>query len=356
MITDLLYLVAGIVLLIAGGNYLTDGAVAVARRFKVSSLMIGLTVVALGSSMPDIAVCVESAIEGKTAIAVGDIVGANIFDLLLVVGAMALWRPWEPGRMMLTRDLPMLFLSLLSLWFVADSQIFDGAHTNVINRSAGMMLIVVFIFYMWITVMSARMESTPGSLGSPASGVSQSAAGAGSASAGSTHTVASAHAAKGEGKGHSSVKKPWLSWLMIIGGLGALVVGGNWVVDGASGLALKAGMSQGMVALTVVAIGNSLPDLVTSLTATAKGQPGLAFGNIVGACVIDALLALGISASITPLGTGTVGFFDFITLVGSGLLVWLLPYTSRSHKMPRWSGVMLIAFYVAYMAIIISRG
>ena len=143
---------------------------------------------------------------------------------------------------------------------------------------------------------------------------------------------------------------------MIIGGLGALVVGGNWVVDGASGLALKAGMSQGMVALTVVAIGNSLPDLVTSLTATAKGQPGLAFGNIVGACVIDALLALGISASITPLGTGTVGFFDFITLVGSGLLVWLLPYTSRSHKMPRWSGIMLIAFYVAYMAIIISRG
>ena len=356
MITDLLYLVAGIVLLIAGGNYLTDGAVAVARRFKVSSLMIGLTVVALGSSMPDIAVCVESAIEGKTAIAVGDIVGANIFDLLLVVGAMALWRPWEPGRMMLTRDLPMLFLSLLSLWFVADSQIFDGAHTNVINRSAGMMLIVVFIFYMWITVMSARMESTPGNLAAPASGVGQSAAGAGSASAGSTHTVASAHAAKGEGKGHSSAKKPWLSWLMIIGGLGALVVGGNWVVDGASGLALKAGMSQGMVALTVVAIGNSLPDLVTSLTATAKGQPGLAFGNIVGACVIDALLALGISASITPLGTGTVGFFDFITLVGSGLLVWLLPYTSRSHKMPRWSGVMLIAFYVAYMAIIISRG
>ncbi len=143
---------------------------------------------------------------------------------------------------------------------------------------------------------------------------------------------------------------------MIVGGLVALVIGGNWVVDGASGLALKAGMSQGMVALTVVAIGNSLPDLVTSLTATYKGQPGLAFGNIVGACIIDALFALGVCSAITPLAAGSVGFFDFITLVGAALLVWLLPYTSKSRKMPRWSGALLIALYVAYMTIIIVRG
>lgn len=342
MLTDILYLIAGIILLIAGGNYLTDGAVAVARRFKVSSLMIGLTVVALGSSMPDIAVCVESALEHKTAIAVGDIVGANIFDLLLVVGVMAVCRPWKIGGVMAKNDLPILFLAMASLWIVGDSVIFDGAKTNIIDRSAGMMLIMIFIFYMWLTIQGAKGETVRAQI--PSSTASQE------------HTVASAHTAKAAAKGDSSAQKPWLSWIMIIGGLGALVVGGNWVVDGASGLALKAGMSQGMVALTIVAIGNSLPDLVTSLTATLKGQPGLALGNIVGACIIDALLAIGISSTITPLAAGTVGFFDFITLVGAALLVWGLPYLSRKHMMNRWAGVLLITLYIAYMVLIIVRG
>ena len=344
MITDILYLIAGIILLIAGGNYLTDGAVAVARRFNVSSLMIGLTVVALGSAMPDIAVCVESALEHKTAIAVGDIVGANIFDLLLVIGVMAVCRPWKINGVMAKNDLPIMVLAMASLWIVGDSVIFDGAKTNIINRSAGMMLIIVFIFYMWLTIQGAKGEVTPMPANAPSPQPDR------------THTVASSHTATADQKGKSTALRPWLSWVMIIGGLGALVVGGDWVVDGASGIALKAGMSQGMVALTVVAIGNSLPDLVTSLTATFKGQPGLALGNIVGACIIDALLAIGISSAITPLAAGTVGFFDFISLVGAAILVWILPKLSRRHMMERWAGALLIALYVAYMTIIIVRG
>lgn len=332
MLTDIFYLLIGIALLIAGGNYLTDGAVAVARRFNVSSLMIGLTVVALGSSMPDIAVCVESALEHKTAIAVGNVIGADIFDLLLVVGFMGLLRPWKVGKIMTSRDLPMLALAVISLWIVSDSVIFDGSKENVINRSAGMMLIIVFIFYMWLTVESAKTEI-----------------------AASTDSVANSRTTATATKGRSSEHRQWLSWLMIAGGLGALVIGGNWVVDGASGLAMKAGMSEGMVALTVVAIGNSLPDLVTSLTAAFKGQSGLAFGNIVGACIIDALLAIGLSSAITPLGAGSVGFFDFITLVGAALLVWLLPYLHPSRKIGRIGGAVLIALYIAYTVLIIVR-
>lgn len=347
MITDILYLIAGIVLLVAGGNYLTDGAVAVARRFNVSSLMIGLTVVALGSAMPDIAVCVESALEHKTAIAVGDIVGANIFDLLLVVGIMAVVRPWKIGGVMAKSDLPILALAMLSLWIVGDSVIFDGARTNIIDRSAGLMLIIVFVFYMWLTIQTAKQTEL---VAPPA------AASAAPADSRSSHTVASAHATSGDSKGHSSARRAWLSWIMIIGGLVALAVGGDWVVDGASGIALKAGMSEGMVALTIVAIGNSLPDLVTSLTATLKGQPGLALGNIVGACIIDALLAIGISSAITPLGAGTVGFFDFMTLFGASLLVWGLPYFSKKRLMTRPAGILLILLYIAYMTLIIVRG
>lgn len=357
MFADILYLAAGIILLILGGNYLTDGAVAVARRFNVSSMMIGLTVVALGSAMPDIAVCVESALENKTAIAVGDIVGANIFDLLLVVGMMGLCRPWKIGRLMSTRDLPILILAVISLWIVGDSVIFDGVSTNIINRSAGLMLIVVFIFYMWLTIESARLEKP-----SPSSSSVSAPSGAATVSPSSALVsgpvkggVVASHVAKGDRKGALSAGKPWLSWVMIVGGLIALVIGGDWVVDGASGMALKAGMSQGMVALTVVAIGNSLPDLVTSLTATFKGQPGLAFGNIVGACIIDALLAIGISSAITPLAAGSVGFLDFMTLVGASILVWLLPRLSPTRSMGRFAGALLVALYVAYMVIIIIR-
>ncbi|MBD5177665.1 MAG: calcium/sodium antiporter [Bacteroidales bacterium] len=337
MFQDILLLIGGLILLVAGGNYLTDGAVSVAKRFNVSSLMIGLTVVALGSSMPDIAVCVESALEHKTAIAVGGVVGANIFDFLLVVGVMAVLRPWKISDMMRTQDLPLLFLSMTSLWIVADTVIFDGTATNTINRSAGLMLLSIFIIYMWLTVKSSKTQViTPAST--------------------QEHSVATAGAATAEASGTKAKGKQWLAWLMIVGGLVALVIGGDWVVDGASAIARKAGMSEGMVALTIVAIGNSLPDLVTSLTATLKGQPGLAFGNIVGACIINALLAIGISSAITPLGAGTVGFFDFMTLVGAALLLWAIPALNKSHRFNRLPGIFLIACYIAYMVLIIVRG
>lgn len=349
MLEEILYLAAGILLLIVGGNILTDGAVAVARRFRVSSLMIGLTVVALGSSMPDIAVCVESALEHKTAIAVGNIIGANIFDLLLVVGVMAVIRPWKVGGMMTTLDLPMLFLAAVSLWIVGDTTIFDGTSQNMINRSAGLMLLVIFAVYMRLTIQSSKLALSSGAVPAAPSGQKPAA----------EHNVGSSLIAKGGAKNTYKdrlANSRLLSWIMIIGGLAALVVGGDLVVDGASGLALKAGMSQGMVALTVVAIGNSLPDLTTSLTATLKGESGLAFGNIIGACIIDALLAIGISSAITPLSAGSVGFVDFITLVGSALLVLLFATLSRKRVINRWEGVILIALYVAYMAYIIIRG
>ncbi len=143
---------------------------------------------------------------------------------------------------------------------------------------------------------------------------------------------------------------------MIGVGLGALVIGGNWVVDGASGLALKIGMSEAMVALTVVAIGNALPDMVTSVTAALKGASGIALGNIVGSCIINALLTIGLSSLVIPLDADTIGFVDFFTLVVASGLIWFLPSLSRSKKIGRGAGILLTLLYAAYMTFTVIRG
>lgn len=357
MLHDIIFFVLGLVLLVLGANYVTDGAVAVARRFKVSNLIIGLTVVALGSTMPDIVVCVESAFQDKPALAMGEVIGANIFDLLLVVGIMGLVRPFKVSGIMRIQDLPILFIASAALWIAGDSVLFDAAHQNVINRSSGIMLIVIFVFYMWFMILSSKNKQ----LEDPDDSDDETA----SEEADSTHSenvgIASAHSTKCE---LSALKadvaklrsKHWFSWVMIVVGLGALVVGGNWVVDGASGLALKIGMSQAMVALTVVAIGNALPDLVTSVTATVKGASGIAFGNIVGSCIINALLTIGLSALVIPLRADSIGFVDFITLVGAAALLWIVPLMVKSRKIGRVYGIVLTLLYVGYMVFTVVRG
>ena len=330
MILDIFFLVCGIALLVAGGNYLTDGAVAVARRFHFSSMLIGLTVVALGSSMPDIVVCVEAAIRHKTAIALGDVVGANIFDILLVVGIMALVRPWSVSDQMRREDLPILALSSVALWAVGNTILFDGTSENVVDRSSGILLLVIFIMYMVNTIREARSGNIPSSAGGK------------------------------EGNAEAAVAKPLpsarsriISWIKIGGGLAALVLGGNWIVDGASGIALKAGMTQGMVALTVVAIGNSLPDLVTSVVATVKGEPRLAFGNIVGSCVLNILCGLGLAATVSPLYSDSIGLVDYLTLAGAAVLLSIIPAVSPKRMISRPVGMVLVASYVAYMCYVI---
>ncbi len=358
MLHDIIFLILGLVLLVFGANYVTDGAVAVARRFKVSNLIIGLTVVALGSTMPDIVVCVESAFQDKPALAVGEVIGANIFDLLLVVGIMGLVRPFKVSGIMRSQDLPILFIASAALWIAGDSVLFDAAHHNVINRSSGIMLIVIFIFYMWFMILSSKNNKLQDSDDSDADlPTSDDSCTSSSENIG----VASSHSAKCELKALKADvaelrSKHWFSWVMIVVGLGALVVGGNWVVDGASGLALKIGMSQAMVALTVVAIGNALPDLVTSVTATVKGASGIAFGNIVGSCIINALLTIGLSALVIPLRADSIGFVDFITLVGASALLWIFPMLSKDRKIGRVAGVILALLYVAYMVFTVIRG
>ncbi len=358
MFHDILFLILGLTLLVLGANYVTDGAVAVARRFKVSNLMIGLTVVAIGSTMPDIVVCVESAFQHKPAMAVGEVIGANIFDLLLVIGIMALVRPFKVSNIMRRQDLPILLIASAALWIAGDTVLFDGARHNIINRSSGIMLLVIFIFYMWFMILSSRQDPDADEDDDTTSTKSKSTT---ANTPDSSHGITSANKLKAElrnlNKDLATLRsKQWFSWILIVAGLGALVIGGNWVVDGASGLALKVGMSQAMVAITVVAIGNALPDLVTSVTATVKGASGLAFGNIVGSCILNALLSIGLSAIVIPLDGDSIGFVDFFTLVGASALLWLLPVLNKRRSIGRIDGVILVLLYAAYMTFTIIRG
>ncbi|MDE5551943.1 MAG: calcium/sodium antiporter [Muribaculaceae bacterium] len=357
MLHDIIFLILGLALLVVGANYVTDGAVAVARRFKVSNLIIGLTVVALGSTMPDMVVCIESAFQNKPAMAVGEVIGSNVFDLLLVIGIMCVIRPIKVSGVMRGQDLPILFIASAALWIAGDTVLFDGLGHNIINRSAGVMLIIIFVFYMWFMILTSRGKTAA----TDSIDMSDEDMPAQNESTGGNVGVASAHVAKGELRALKSEMaklkgKQWFSWIMIVAGLVALVIGGNWVVDGASGLALKVGMSQGMVALTVVAIGNALPDLVTSVTATVKGASGIALGNIVGSCIINALLTIGLSSLVIPLDADTIGFVDFITLVGASAFIWLIPLINKNKRLGRISGVVLILLYVAYMVFTVIRG
>lgn len=211
MAHDIIFLILGTVLIIAGGNYLTDGASAVARHFKVSNLIIGLTVVAFGSSTPDFVVCLTSTLSGKSQLALGDIVGANIFDILFVVGVVALINPIHMSKDMLWKDLPMLVLASLALFFCGDDKLFDGT-ADFISRTDGLMLIAFFIIFMAYTFEMAREPQPP---------VPQNA--------GDSSSVA-----KPENQSKPGMKM-WLAVVCILGGLAALIVGGNWIVDGASG-------------------------------------------------------------------------------------------------------------------------
>lgn len=329
MAHDIIFLILGIILIIAGGNYLTDGASAVARHFKVSNLVIGLTVVAFGSSTPDFVVCLTSTLSGKSQLALGDVVGANIFDILLVVGIVALVNPIHISKDMLWKDLPMLALASMALFFCGDDRLFDGT-ADYISRSDGLMLLAFFAIFMAYTFEMAR-EPQP------------------LVPANATGNTSNKDAGGGKGM------KMWLAAVCIAGGLAALVVGGNWIVDGASGIALKAGLSEGMVGLTIVAIGSSVPDLATSVVAAVKKQPGIALGNVVGACIFNVFFIIGLCATIRPLDTGTISLVDFSTLVGGSLLLWLFGQIIGKRVITRGEGVVLALGYVVYITYLIVK-
>lgn len=293
MLHDFIFLTLGLIVILAGANFLTDGASSVARRFKLSELVIGMTIVAFGSCTPDLVICLTSILQGKAALAAGDILGANIFGILLIIGVCAMVKPIIIGKETLQKEFPIVVLASAVLFFIACDTLIDGSAIDLINRSDGLILLCFFIIDCYVTYKIAKSPDT-------------------------TTTTA------GNGNVPNKSIKMWLAALMIIGGLAGLVVGGNWFVSSATGLASRFGMSESLIGLTVVAIGSSLPDLFTSVVAAIKGHSDIALGNVVGSSIINVFFILGICSTVKPMVLGSINWIDFAVLLIGSVLLWLL--------------------------------
>lgn len=320
MWTDSLLLIGGLALILLGANGLTDGAASVAKRFRISDLVIGLTIVAFGTSAPELVISVLSSIQGSAEMAIGNVVGSNIFNVLMIIGCTALVLPMQVGQGTMSKEIPLVILSSLVLAAFANDRLIDGEAQNVISRIDGLVLLGFFLIFMRYTFAIAR------------SGGDETA----------------------EGQ-QVKLLPVWKSLLYIVGGLAGLIFGGQFFVEGASGIARLLGVSESVIGLTLVAGGTSLPELATSVTAALKKNSGIAIGNVIGSNLFNVFFVLGCSATVSSLPLGGIGNVDMAVLIGASLLFWLVGWFFKKRTITRLEGGLLVVCYVAYTAFLISQ-
>ena len=313
LIMEYLYLLAGLVLILAGANYLTDGSVALAERFRVPGFLIGLTIVAVGTSTPELVVSFLSALEGQGDMAVGNVVGSNLFNVFIILGVCALIRPLPLTRQNIRRDLPVGVAASLVLCAVLADEVLDPTHPARIGRIEGLAMLLLYVLSVWTAARAARREQ-------PA------------------EETPAARPIAG-----------WLMALMIVGGLAALVFGGEIFLHNAVAIARKLGVSESVIAITLVAGGTSLPELASSVVSVVKGRPDIALGNVVGSNIANILLILGLCSTVVPLTPGGIDAVTLGAVVLSSLLLFAAAFTFRRRALDRWEGVLFLAIYGAYL-------
>lgn len=318
MAIDCLLLLAGMALILGGANFMTDGAAALAKRLGMSDFLVGLTVVSMMTSAPELVVSVTSAFNASTEMAVGNIVGSNIFNILVIVGAAALIKPIAVEKGVLLNEIPLVVLSSAVLLAMGCSPWLDGGPMEL-TRVDGLILLLFFIVFMRYTFASAKRVAPD-----------------------SDPTAADGAAKKG--------MPLWRAALYVLGGLAGLVFGGEWFVDGASGIAKAAGWSEGLIGLTILAAGTSLPELATSVVAAAKGNPGICLGNVVGSNIFNIFFVLGVTSTIKPLALGSIGLPDLLVLAGASVLFWVVGAFFGRRVITRAEGALLVLLYAAYTA------
>lgn len=314
---DILLLIGGLLLILLGANGLTDGAASIAKRFHIPSIVIGLTIVAFGTSAPELTVSVSSALKGSADIAIGNVVGSNIFNTLMIVGCTALVAPIVITGNTLRKEIPLCILSSIILLICANDVFLNHADRNILNTTDGLILLCFFVIFLGYTFAIASNSG---------------------------------------GAGHEEEIKQlpmWRSILYIVGGLAGLIYGGQWFVEGASNIARSMGISESIIGLTLVAGGTSLPELATSIVAALKKNPEIAIGNVIGSNLFNIFFVLGCSATITPLSLNGITNFDLLTLVGSGILLWLFGLFFAKRTITRVEGSVLVLCYIAYTTVLI---
>lgn len=307
-----LLLVAGFVLLIKGADFFVDGSSSIAKMFRVPSMIIGMTIVAMGTSLPECSVSVSASMSNNNALAVSNAVGSNIFNLMVVCGVCALFAPLAVQEKTLKREFPFSMVTALLLMGF-------GYFGMSVSRTEGILLLVVFVFFLLWMIQSARRAR-----------------------------------AEDSGEEEDVVILPiWKSAVFIIGGAVAIKFGGDLVVDSASDIAASFGLSQNLIGLTIVALGTSLPELVTSVVAARKNELDMALGNVIGSNIFNVLFVLGIAASISPIEFVMENVIDILLLTAMSFLVWIFAWTSK--KIRRLEGAVMLAVYLGYMGYIIVR-
>ena len=319
----LFMLIGGFVLLIKGADWFVEGASSVAKLLKVPAIIIGLTVVAFGTSLPEASVSISSAIAGMNALAVSNVVGSNIFNALVVLGASALIVPVCVQPDSVRKEIPFSILCTVVLLaaLLLGMNVGSAETTYTIGRIGGLVLLAVFAFYMYWQISAALRSRKAGAVD--------------------------------EGEDDVKVLSPLKSLIFIAVGLVCIIVGGNFVVDGASAIAFKFGMSETLVGMTIVAIGTSLPELVTSMVAAKKGESDIALGNVVGSNIFNIVFILGFSALISPMTVDVLAVIDTISTIAVSALI--LVFSATGKKVSRAEGAIMVAAYIGYLVYMIVR-
>lgn len=314
-----LLLVFGFVLLIQGAHVLVSGASSIARRWNVSDLVIGLTVVAFGTSTPEMAVTVISSYQGNTDIAIGNVIGSNIANILLILGVASVICPLSVSKGTVWKEIPFSLLAALVLAALANDRWIDGSAFSAITRSDGIILLFFFSIFIYYSFSIAQdIEGLPDQI-------------------------------------PMKIYSMPGSLLRVAAGLAALTLGGKWIVDGAVEIALGLGMSEAVVGLTIVAVGTSLPELATSAVAAYRKNVDIAVGNVVGSNIFNILLVLGVGSLISPLPFNPKSNLGVVMLVFSSLLLFLAMFTVRRRSVDRREGAVFLVCYVAYIVLTVIR-
>ncbi|MBU2565989.1 calcium/sodium antiporter [Patescibacteria group bacterium] len=320
MLLTLSLFVLGFILIIKGADLLVDGSSALAKKLRVSSLVIGLTIVSFGTSLPEMLVNLFASAQGATDLAIANVLGSNIANILLILGVAAIIYPLAVSKGTVWREIPFSLLAVIMLAVLANDALLSGTNTSMISRSDGLVLIaflVIFLYYIYNVAKNDRKKKMPDMDG---------------------------------------VMKVSKSLLYLFIGIIGLIVGGNWVVDGAIEIASFFNISESLIGLTIIALGTSLPELVTSAVAAYKHNAELAVGNAVGSNIFNIFWILGLSAVIRPLPFNISSNYDILMVVGATLLLFIWMFIGKKHILQRWQGLVFILMYICYIGFVVYRG
>jgi len=310
--------IIGFVFLIKGADLLIDGASSVAKKMEISALVIGLTIVAFGTSAPELVVNVMASAQGKADIAIGNVVGSNIANILLILGITSIIFPLRVHRSTIWKEIPFALLAVALLFLMGNDMLIDGMGFSIMSRIDALVCLSFFIIFMYYSHGISRAQEQDDN----------------------------------KIKVHTTI----VSISFIVLGLVGLCLGGKWVVDGAVHIARIFGLSESLIGLTIVAVGTSLPELATSAVAAYKKQPDIAVGNIVGSNIFNVFLILGVSGVIKPLPFSPAMNIDILVCVIATFLLFLSVFVGNRHQIDRWQGALFFLFYIGYIGYLINRG